>query len=101
MSIAAWVNTCGRSGHAWPWPSDVPVPGRAGYRSSIHARILRAVSGAGTNCTRSDFGRDLISPTISSSSSPGTFHVNCSGVRRDSALSGTCTVTPSAGSCGS
>ena len=73
----------------------------SGYLSSIQTRILRAVSGAGTNCTRSAFGNDLIMPTISSFNNPGTFQLNCSGVRRDSTFRGTCTVTPSLGSCGS
>lgn len=46
-------------------------------------------------------GQRLIIDRISSSNRPGTFHVNWSGVIRESAFNGTCTVTPSAGSAGS
>ena len=67
----------------------------------IIVSTYQAVSGAGTNCTRSALGSALISPTISSSNRPGTFQLNCSGVRRESAFNGMCTVTPSSCACGS
>ncbi len=61
----------------------------------------RAVSGAGTNRVRSDFGSERINASTFSSSMPGTSQPSGSGATWFRASMGTSSVTPSCGEPGS